>query len=82
MLFAMVAGHLPFDSSRQLNSDTLIRFYRRIVTSKMTFPTKFSEDLCDLIAKMLTPKPEERIDAFAILNHPWLLRHTSNCKIL
>ncbi|OEH78754.1 other aur protein kinase [Cyclospora cayetanensis] len=42
---------------------------------KFVFEAYFSSDARDLITKMCTEDPDERITASEVLRHPWILRH-------
>ena len=70
ILFAMLCGYLPFDDK---NNNEL---FRKIVECKIDYPEKdeveLSETSLDLINKILTPNPKERIGIEEILEHPFM----------
>lgn len=67
VLFAMLAGYLPFHAKeKKLLSE-------KILAGSFKFPsTSISSSARDLIQKMLTVDPEERITLAEIWAHPWL----------
>ena len=54
ILFAMVCGFLPFEDA---NTSAL---YKKILTGSYTLPTHVSEDLKDLLSKVLCVDPSKR----------------------
>lgn len=66
ILFALLGGHLPF---RDSNSTEL---YRKIANAIYTMPDYFSPTAKDLIKRMLTVNPQQRITIEEIRNHPWI----------
>ena len=70
ILYAMVVGRLPF-------KDSEIKTLMTLLSIKLSFPTRISEELKDLIRKMLTISPKERLTLSQIRNHPWTLKKES-----
>jgi 5'-AMP-activated protein kinase catalytic alpha subunit len=69
MLFVMVTGKVPFkDQTKSLEI-----LHQLIKKGEFTFPNNvtLSEDLKDLISKMLVVDPEARITIDGIIAHPW-----------
>ena len=70
ILYAMLCGYLPFD-----DKDNIIVF-RKILQCKLEFPSEdetiLSNDAKDLIIRILTPNPLNRIKIEEILRHPFL----------
>lgn len=70
ILFTCLVGYQPFDDE----SDTPIEL--QIINGKYSFPKKYwkniSHDAIDLIKKLLTVDPVQRITLEEALNHPWL----------
>lgn len=66
MLYALLVGQLPF------NDNTIPRLYQKIQAGIKTLPPFLSEEACDLIRKMLTVDPANRITVREVLAHPWL----------
>lgn len=54
ILFAMVCGFLPFEDA---NTSAL---YKKILTGSYTLPSHVSEDLKDLLTKVLCVDPSKR----------------------
>ncbi|CAG0916905.1 unnamed protein product [Notodromas monacha] len=70
-LYAIVFGDVPF------RDDNILALYSKITSQPLQFPSAFnvSEDLKDLISRMLTKDPSLRITVPEIKEHPWV---TSN----
>ncbi|OHT02672.1 CAMK family protein kinase [Tritrichomonas foetus] len=65
LLFAIVAGHLPYDD------DNVQRLLQKIVYTDVFYPSFLSPPLVDLLSKMICKDPEERITLDKIKEHPW-----------
>ena len=68
VLYAMVTAKLPFKNSNN-NPSSLSNSN---INDEPSYLVKFSFFLTDLLKKLLTKKPEQRISIEGILNHPWL----------
>ena len=66
LLYTMVVGRAPFDSS---NIQTL---FQKIMTESISFPSHVSKQCRNLITIMLQVNPTERASMDEILNHPWM----------
>ncbi|EAY07317.1 CAMK family protein kinase [Trichomonas vaginalis G3] len=66
LLFIMVVGHLPFEDVN------ITRLAQKILYQEVEYPTNLSDDLIDLLKKMLTKDPEERITLEGVINHKWV----------
>lgn len=66
MLYALLVGQLPF------NDNNIPRLYEKIQAGIKTLPSFLSQEACDLIRKMLTVDPTQRITVREVLTHPWL----------
>ena len=68
LLFSIVTGHMPFKASTK---DSL---NKNILTGNYDFPEEndLSAELKNLIKKMLTVDPDDRIKIDEIFLHPWL----------
>jgi hypothetical protein len=75
MLFAIVAGHLPFDDSN------VQRLLQRVVTTEPIYPTYMSPPLIDLLQKMLIKDPDYRITLEQIRAHPWFSQNEYNVML-
>ncbi|OHT10734.1 CAMK family protein kinase [Tritrichomonas foetus] len=65
LLFAMVAGHLPFDDK---NVQVLLH---KVVFNEVQFPATMSRSLVDLLKRLLTKNPDSRITMNRLKEHPW-----------
>lgn len=77
VLFAMLAGFLPFDDE---NTDVL---YKKIIEGKFKMPGSISLDVADLLSKIIHTDPEQRLSLAEIKIHPWWIRNSMslNAKI-
>jgi serine/threonine protein kinase len=66
LLYAMVVGRLPF------NADNISFLLQQIMTANPPIPISISQDLHDLINKILVKDPRARITITEIEEHPWL----------
>jgi serine/threonine protein kinase len=74
VLYAIVTGQFPFDDSDQK------RLLRLTLAGKIDYPQRamnLSEQVKDLIKKMLTADITMRITLEEVLEHPWMKRKTS-----
>lgn len=74
LIYVLLQGTAPFCSPK----DSEIQLYTAIMQRRLTFPSNFSPDVVDLIEKLLTVKPEERLGSGqggvdAIRRHPWFV---------
>ena len=69
MLYAMVCGSLPF------SDPTGKKTFDNIINGQFSFPPELelSKEVKDLISKILTVDPKERLTGADILTHPWVL---------
>jgi len=85
-LFAFVYGHVPFFD------DNIVGLYSKIRHQDFEFPTSpvISEELKDLIRRMLTKDPNNRISLPEIKHHSWVTKNgqhllpneEDNCKLV
>eukprot|EP01083_Nonionella_stella_P128002 387768_1 len=70
ILYMMLAGFRPFSSRKGL-----CKMYSKIINGKYSFKNSvwdnISDDAIDLIKKLLTVNPEERINCEELLKHKW-----------
>eukprot|EP00301_Raphidiophrys_heterophryoidea_P016189 c25746_g1_i1.p1 GENE.c25746_g1_i1~~c25746_g1_i1.p1 ORF type:complete len:346 (+),score=35.41 c25746_g1_i1:220-1257(+) len=66
LLFFMLSGRLPFDSSRPNN------IYLKIQACKPVFPPHISQEARELVMSVLSPTPALRATIPSIRNHPWM----------
>jgi len=65
LLYAINASHLPFEDKN------VTRLIDKVLHESPVFPVGFSTHLTDLITKMLSKNPEQRITLEGIIQHPW-----------
>lgn len=65
ILFALVCGYLPFEDQNTAN------LYRKILNADYEPPKFISDNVRDLISKMLTTDPDQRYTISRIRAHPW-----------
>jgi hypothetical protein len=75
MLFAIIAGHLPFDDAN------VQRLLQRVVGTEPAYPSYMSPPLVDLIQKMLVKDPDYRVTLEAIRAHPWFSQSEYNVML-
>jgi len=63
-------GKLPFDD------ENIRKLLHKVKSGVFTMPQFLNRDLQDLISKMLTVDPEQRISIHDVRTHPWYLRRT------
>nr|KAJ3417848.1 Serine/threonine-protein kinase par-1 [Polyrhizophydium stewartii] len=66
VLYIMMTGRPPFVG------ETISLLYRQIKAVDYKVPSYFSEDLVDLLRKILVRDPAARIDMEGIRSHPWV----------
>ena len=66
ILFALLAGYLPFDE------EVLQLLFKKIKEADYEMPDHFSNEAKDLIRRMLQPNPILRMRFHEIRLHPWL----------
>ena len=66
LLFAMAVGTLPFDDVNQK------RLAQKILYGQPIMPASLSDDLADLLVRMLAKEPSERATIKQIKEHPWV----------
>lgn len=75
ILFALVSGKLPFDD------DNIRRLLAKVKAGLFTMPAYLHKDVQDLINRMLTVDPAERISIEEIKKHPWYTsKNMLRCK--
>ena len=73
ILYAMLAGYLPFDDDpANPDGDNINLLYRYIVNTPLSFPDYISPEARDLLSIMLQPDPQRRADLSSVMQHPWL----------
>ena len=71
-LFEMVTFQKPFDETQNQK-----KLYKAQINREFRYPPnvdqKLSDELKDLISKMLEPDPEQRLTANQVLTHQWVV---------
>lgn len=68
LLFTICAGYLPFyDISEEKIAD-------KVINEEPSYPNFFSDDLIDLLKKMLQKNQLNRISLTEIMKHPWFTK--------
>ncbi|OBA19024.1 kinase-like protein [Metschnikowia bicuspidata var. bicuspidata NRRL YB-4993] len=82
ILYAMLAGYLPFDDDAE-NEDgaDIVKLYNYICNNPLTFPEYISPLARDLLRKIIVPNPAKRISMDEIRSHPWLAPHANLLSI-
>jgi serine/threonine protein kinase len=62
----VLSGHLPFTGKNHL------AIFESIKSGQFEMPDFFSDDLKDLMSKMLLVDYAQRITLMEIIRHPWL----------
>lgn len=78
ILYAMLAGYLPFDDDAD-NEDgaDIVKLYNYICSNPLTFPEYITPLARDLLRKIIVPDPAKRISMDEIRSHPWLASYSS-----
>ena len=67
ILYAMVAGVLPFDDN------SVSSLFEKIKKGRYFMPNQLSPQVKDLINKLLQPLPMKRMKLSEVWKHPWIL---------
>nr|XP_048277319.1 sperm motility kinase 2B-like [Myodes glareolus] len=66
VLYFMVVGKVPF------NAVTIPELRRQVVSGKYPVPSNLSEELRDLLSRLMTVNPRFRPTVTEVMTHPWL----------
>ncbi|KAJ2453994.1 hypothetical protein EV183_001834 [Coemansia sp. RSA 2336] len=73
ILYAMLAGYLPFDDDpSNPEGDNINQLYKYILSTPLVFPENVSPLARDLLRRMLVPNPRNRASLDEIKKHEWL----------
>lgn len=76
ILYAMLAGYLPFDDDpANPDGDNITQLYKYITSTPLTFPEYIQPMPRDLLRKILVSDPLRRIDLNSVRSHAWLAPH-------
>lgn len=76
ILYAMLAGYLPFDDDpANPEGDNITQLYKYITSTPLTFPEYIQPMPRDLLRKILVSDPNRRIDLNSVRSHAWLAPH-------
>ncbi|KAK5774072.1 uncharacterized protein PWA37_001080 [Arxiozyma heterogenica] len=82
ILFAMLAGYLPWDDdSENPDGEDIARLYYYIVNTPLKFPDYIAPIPRDLLRRILVVKPSKRIAIEQICHHSWLSPYLSMLSI-
>ncbi|KAK9894120.1 Pkinase-domain-containing protein, partial [Cystobasidium minutum MCA 4210] len=77
ILYAMLAGYLPYDDDpNNPDGDNINLLYRYITTTRISFPDWISPEPRDLLLMMLVPDPNKRASMKDVMRHSWLARYS------
>ena len=68
IIFAMICGYLPFEDP---NNEIL---FKKIMKCKVDYPVNLSDDVLDIMNKIIVPDPNKRINIEQIKRHPFYLK--------
>ena len=74
ILFAMVAGYLPFEDK------STSKLYQKILSGQFQMPKRLSEECQDLLNKILETDPDKRYTTEQIKAHPWYQSYKPICR--
>ena len=74
LLYYMLCGHFPFED---ISNEKL---YKKILKGKFELPKFLSNNIKDLINKILVVNPQKRINIKDIKKHPWVLNYLEKNK--
>ncbi|PVU95522.1 hypothetical protein BB561_001771 [Smittium simulii] len=78
ILFAMVAGYLPFDDDdTNPNGENINQLYKYILSKKLEYPSSVGSLAQNLLERILVSDPTKRATLAEIRMHPWLAPHRS-----
>lgn len=76
ILYAMLAGYLPFDDDpANPEGDNINLLYRYITNTPLVFPEYVTPHARDLLRRILVPDPRKRADLFEVARHSWLAEY-------
>lgn len=76
ILYAMLAGYLPWDDDPDNpDGDDIAKLYNYITKTPLKFPEYISPIPRDMLRKILISNPEKRISIEQIENHQWMRAH-------
>ncbi|TID23951.1 hypothetical protein CANINC_003112 [Pichia inconspicua] len=82
ILYAMLAGYLPFDDDPENPDGTNIaRLYHYITHTPITFPEYVQPTPRDLLRRILVSNPEKRMSLNDVKSHRWLFQHRNLLSI-
>ena len=68
LCYEFIVGNPPFEAEDHK------RTYERIKRIDLKFPDHLSEEVKDLVSRILTYDPKRRLSLEQIANHPWILK--------
>ncbi|CCE62755.1 hypothetical protein TPHA_0D01140 [Tetrapisispora phaffii CBS 4417] len=76
ILYAMLAGYLPWDDDpKNINGTDIVKLYKYIENQPLKFPEYINMVPRDLLRRMLEIDPAKRMSMKHILQHAWITPH-------
>ncbi len=75
LLYELIHGHSPY-RAKKIND-----IYSNIVNKRMRFSSRASDDVKDLLTKILQIQPSQRLSLEGILDHPWVKKYSNLMKL-
>jgi serine/threonine protein kinase len=72
ILYAMLAGYLPFGDDPANPDGDINLLYKYIVSTPLSFPNYISPEARNLLSTMLVPNRTRRADLPSVMGHTWL----------
>ena len=76
LFYMFIVGHAPFDGCD--DEEITYNIYNRVYRKNDRRWTNASNEVIDLIQKLLTYRPSQRLTAIQALKHPWFKMTDSN----
>jgi serine/threonine protein kinase len=75
LLFELMHGHSPYRAKK------IDQIYDNIINQRMKFSSRVSEEVKDLLIKILQINPADRLSLEGILEHPWMVKYSKLKKL-
>ena len=70
LLYELMHGHSPYRAKK------IEQIYDNIINKRMKFSSRISDEVKDLLNKILQISPGDRISIEGILEHPWVVKYS------
>ena len=71
LLYELMHGYSPYRAKK------IDEIYDNIIKKKMKFSSRISDEVKDLLNKILQIRPADRISIEGILMHPWVKKYSN-----